>query len=513
MTSKINVALFLSIGLLALNSGAGVASKAQKYGVAGSTQETSKTYRNPIEVPSDGREIADPSAYRFKDQYYLISTQIYPDGGDGFRVWISDNLVDWTFHQSIPIKGDLNTMMAPDLVYHEGTYYLYWSVFEQEDGPREVHFGAKYTPEGADFDPFGPNARYEIFTYDFLRMNDPNIDGEIFFDGNDIYMFFCGHGGIRYKKLDSLEDSGAGTVRQLTSCVVDDLEIKSGEIGSNGWTEAPAIFFEDGYYYLTYSGVHFFRPDYQIHSARGRKIRNLKPYKANPLICLIAGEINGMGNNNWVTGPDLKTRYTTYHAKIGKGVYDPDTQTGFMRKLMLDRYEVDRKNGIVTAAPTLTNEPVPRSVDWSSKAAGWPSLIKLSPEGIEVAKRFAEAPASPDFVVEGYVKVILDGKKKTARAGITAANGKVMFAIESSNSSVELNYYLRDKGGVKTKVKNVNGSVWHKLKIIKYGNKVKFYYDDRFVGEESTRLKEAGRIGYFAKGTEAEFSWIGFSNY
>ena len=92
-----------------------------------------------------------------------------------------------------------------------------------------------------------------------------------------MYMFFSGHGGVRYQKLDSLEDSGSGTVRQLTSCVVDDIDIKLGEPGSNGWTEAPAIFFEDGYYYLTYSGVPFLRPDYQIYSARGRKIGSLKP--------------------------------------------------------------------------------------------------------------------------------------------------------------------------------------------------------------------------------------------
>jgi len=512
MNLKSKSVLWIAAGLLAQNAGAVMMSCGQRSG-APSKDSLANVYQNPIEVPTDGREIADPSVYKFKDQYYLISTQEYPNNGKGFRVWVSTDLVGWTFHRSVPIEGELNPMMAPDLVYHEGAYYLYWSVDDPSHDPKGIHFAAKYVPKGADFDPFGPNAKYKIFTYNFLETKQHNIDGEIFFDGNDIYMFFCGHGGIRYKKLDSLEDSGNGVVRQLTSCVVDSIDIKSGEPGRNGWTEAPAIFFEDGYYYLTYSGVHFLRPDYQIHSARGRKIGSLKPYTSNPLIIHTEGEVNGMGNNNWITGPDLKTRYTTYHAKIGEGLFDPATQTGFMRKLMLDRYEVDPEDGIITAAPTLTDEPIPSPVEWSSTLAGWPSIIKLTPKGLEEATRFTDLPSNSDFVIEGYVKVKIDGKRKTGRAGITAANGKIKFAVESSGSTARLKYYFRDKGWVTTDIENVDGTVWHKLKIDKSGNKIKFYYDDRFIGEESTRLNESGQLGYFSEGTEAAFSWLGFSNH
>ena len=89
----------------------------------GGTMATqSKTYCNPINVTGDrGREIADPSVYKFKDRYYLISTQIYPADGDGFRVWASEDLVNWSFHCSVPVTGKIKSMMAPELVYHEGT--------------------------------------------------------------------------------------------------------------------------------------------------------------------------------------------------------------------------------------------------------------------------------------------------------------------------------------------------------------------------------------------------------
>ena len=526
MGFKLKIMMWFSILLLAHSSG---------------EEEIPKVtgmYRNPIEVPSDGREIADPSVYKFKDQYYLISTQIYSHNGEGFRVWVSDNLVDWTFHRSVPINGKLNPMMAPDLVYHEGTYYLYWSVDDPNHDPKGIHFAAKYTPKGADFDPFGLHAKYEIFTYNFLETKHHNIDGEIFFDRNDIYMFFCGHGGIRYKNIDSLEDSGNGQIRQLTSCVVDGIDIKPGEPGSNGWTEAPAIFFEDGYYYLTYSGVHFLRPDYQIHSARGRKIGSLKPHKSNPFICLVDGEINGMGNNNWITGPDLKTRYTTYHAKIGKGVFDPATQTGFMRKLMLDRYEVDRKNGIVTAAPTLTDEPVPCPVGWTAdlllvpeemdfiaeEQAGTTAVdgvVKMVAMKSGISQLLAKEASAADFVVEGHVKGTgLWKESPPALVGITAAGGTIRLALgfptnpANSTTPATLQYYIKGKGWADTGIKDVKFfHVWHKLKIDKKGNRVRFYYDDRFIEEDTTYSSSGGKLGYFVENAEADFSWIGFSNY
>jgi len=464
-----------------------------------------RRYRNPVEISTDGHEIADPSVYKYKDRFYLVSTQEYPHGGEGFRVWVSVDLVDWRFHRSVPIEGKLNTMMAPDLVYHEGTYYLYWSVHEPGDGPRGVHFGAKYTPKGADVDPFGPNAKYEIFTYDFLRAENHDIDGEIFFDRNDMYMFFCGHGGIRYKKLQSLEDSGNGPVHQLTSCVIDGIAINPGEPGNNGWTEAPAIFFLDGYYHMTYSGVHFLRPDYQIHSARGRSIETIKPHKPNPLICLTKGDVNGMGNNNWITGPDLKTRYTTYHAKMGAGIFDPATQTGFRRKLMLDRYEVTPEDGIVTAAPSLTDQPAPDPVGWAADPANRPDSF-ITTTGT-VSRLLAKGLSGAGFAVEGYVK---GGEGKT---GITAAGGKIKFAVESSASSARLKYYFEGKGWIDTGIENINGAVWHKLKIDKKGTRVRFYYDDRFVEEDTCNRGGGGKLGYFAEGADADFSWLGFSNY
>ena len=223
-----------------------------------------------------------------------------------------------------------------------------------------------------------------------------------------------------------------------------------------------------------------------------------------------------MGNNNWVTGADLKTRYTTYHAKIGAGIFYPATQTGFKRKLMLDRYEVDPEDGIVTAAPTLTDQPAPTPVEWSSALAGLPSNLELAPKGTEATELLVDIPSKSDFVVEGYVKGGNGSEEGTTKAGITTVDGKIKFALVSSDttdSSARLKYYFEGKGWIETDIENVDASVWHKLKIDKSGSRVRFYYDDRFVEEDTCNFSEGGKLGYFAEGATADFSWIGFSNY
>ena len=203
-----------------------------------------------------------------------------------------------------------------------------------------------------------------------------------------------------------------------------------------------------------------------------------------------------MGNNNWITGPDLKTEYTTYHAKIGPGIFDPATMTGFHRKLMLDHYTVDPELGIVTDAPTLTDQPVPAPVGWSTDPSTDPAAME----------QLTQQTSGADFALEGNLK----GTGGAGRIGITAAGGEIKFAL---NAAAQLEYYIEGKGWADTGIENVNPNVWHKLKIDKQGRTVRFFYDDRFIDQDTTYSTQGGALGYFTENAEADFSWIGFSNY
>ena len=484
------------------------------------------TYRNPVYVPM-ADEIADPSFHRYKNRYYLLSTQLYSRYGEGMTVWSSNDMIQWKVHRLVPIIGSVEPVLAPELVYYEGTYYLYWSVY-----PGEVHYAAKYTPEPDDFDPFGPSAKYEIFSSDYLNIrNSIDIDGEIFFDGNDLYMFYCGLGGIHYKKLVSLEESGNATPVQLTDCAVDNINIQSGEPGTNGWTEAPGIFFEDGYYYLTYSGVHYLRPDYQIHSARGTSLESVAPYKSNPLIAKFDGNYNGMGNNNFTIGPNLTAKYLTYHVKIGFGFHDPSKQID--RRLMIDRYDVSVENGIETNAPSLEDEPFPEPIGWENLLESVPQnmdlsgspeasiemvsgSVQISTEGMGYAELLADTFTTGNFVIEGNARGIDGFAGGEPKYGISICDGKVKFAIvmgDGPDADASLEYFTEGTGWTNTGLLNINYLVWHKLRIDKKDNIIKFFYDDRYVGETAAAGSDGGKAGYYAEAARANFSWIGFSDY
>lgn len=47
-----------------------------------------KYYQNPI---GGGIEIADPFVLEYDGKYYMYGTSVQ----DGFKYWLSDNLVDW----------------------------------------------------------------------------------------------------------------------------------------------------------------------------------------------------------------------------------------------------------------------------------------------------------------------------------------------------------------------------------------------------------------------------------
>ena len=85
----------------------------------------------------------------------------------------------------------------------------------------------------------------------------------------------------------------------------------------------------------------------------------------NPLIYKTDGKYNGMGNNNFITGPDFKTRYMSFHTKIGEGIPTPD-QGPINRQIMLEKYTVSVTSEIEINAPDFEKQPMSLSVEWEN---------------------------------------------------------------------------------------------------------------------------------------------------
>jgi beta-xylosidase len=75
-------------------------------------------FRNPV-LPGDR---PDPSVLRVGDDYYLTYSSF--DASPGLTIWRSPDLVNWTF-VTCALERPLSTVFAPDLVAHDGRYYIY----------------------------------------------------------------------------------------------------------------------------------------------------------------------------------------------------------------------------------------------------------------------------------------------------------------------------------------------------------------------------------------------------
>lgn len=76
------------------------------------------TFRNPV-LPGDR---PDPSVLRVGDEYFMTHSSF--DQAPGLTIWRSPDLVNWAFAGNA-LERPLSTVFAPDLIEHEGRYFLY----------------------------------------------------------------------------------------------------------------------------------------------------------------------------------------------------------------------------------------------------------------------------------------------------------------------------------------------------------------------------------------------------
>jgi beta-xylosidase len=96
-----------------------------------SAQNTVSTYRNPV-IAGD---FPDPTIIRVNDDYYASATT--SDFAPCYPLFHSTDLINWNRIGAIfnnpPewVKGDC---WAPELFYHEGTYFAYYTARKKENG-------------------------------------------------------------------------------------------------------------------------------------------------------------------------------------------------------------------------------------------------------------------------------------------------------------------------------------------------------------------------------------------
>ena len=164
----------------------------------------------------------DPTILRDGEDYYMTHSPFYYK--PGFLVWHSKDLINWEpITRILPeYKG---SAMAPDLVKHDGKFYLYFP----SAGTNWVTYADHITG------PWSEPVDLKI----------PGIDpGHIVDENGKRYLF------VNEGKVTPLTDDGLSKKGDL-SCVYDGWAYPKHWKTEGMYLESPKLNFKDGYYYMT----------------------------------------------------------------------------------------------------------------------------------------------------------------------------------------------------------------------------------------------------------------------
>ncbi|WP_082687074.1 glycoside hydrolase family 43 protein [Bacillus sp. FJAT-27445] len=313
-------------------------------------EEEALAYTNPVGGITN---IGDPFVIKDGDAYYMYATSA---ASIGFRVWKSDNLVDWdeigmaydiTDQENQWATGDF---WAPEVIKHDGQFYMTYSARNKE--------GHLQISVAASKDPLGP---FKDISTEIVKQEGSYIDGHIFFDDDGTPYFY-------YVK-DCSENiiDGYHVSQVYVQKMTRDLTALTGEptllIGPDQeweglnddyqWNEGPFVLKHKGKYYLMYSSNFYASPDYSVgYAVSDSPMGPFKKAEENPILKKdLKHGISGPGHNSVTVGLDGKTLYAVYHTHT-----DPDAPSGD-RQMNMDRlYFEDGKLKI--DGPTNTEQKI-----------------------------------------------------------------------------------------------------------------------------------------------------------
>jgi arabinan endo-1,5-alpha-L-arabinosidase len=294
---------------------------------APAAESKSIEYTNP--VYSGG--MPDPCVRLFNRRYYAYGTTgdaRLPDGR-AFRVLTSTDLVDWkeVGGALIPLDNRDLHYWAPEVVYHDGIYYLYYSAGTLPDLHFELRVATSKQPEGPYRDTGTPLQDGEDAPF--------FIDGHAYQDDDGTwYMFYAkdfpntddgyqaGTGIVVDRLLDMtrLEGKPQLVVRPRHEWTLFEakrkMDLYGGKVFDWHTIEGPWVVKRAGRYYCFYSGSNFGTENYGLDFVEAEKIAGQYTNQGDYARVLrgVPNLVRGPGHHSIVTGPDGKTEIVVYHA-------------------------------------------------------------------------------------------------------------------------------------------------------------------------------------------------------
>lgn len=432
----------------------------------------------------------------------------------GFQCWRSKDMTNWeyvgvAFEPDYSETWAFNNYWAPEVLYDDGVYYLFYNAQNIHAGGRHcISVAVSSTPYG----PFenldgavnldGKELSKGAPVYDFSKIlpgregiENDTIDAHAFIDPvtGDKYLYFSawqrwhtrGYQEIYGVKMKDWFTPDYSTLTQITSIfntTVDDFsaEMSGGQIqfgdideGQNeGATvnEGPFVYYHDGTYYMTFSVYPYTSPNYQVRQALSDsplgEYTKVAPEDGGTIIYTESDweNLQSAGHHCFIRcGDQLMIAYHTFldRATIQNG-----------RALAVDEIkfvENDKGQTVMhTNGPTYSYQPLPAAVS---------GYKNLAPMATVTASHTAE---------DSDIKYLTDGLYKSHKSDLvneyktqlvsektkTTINFKFEDWVNVRSlllyNSLDYNLSVSAINSVKLKYKTADGFAWAEAKNVKF---------------------------------------------
>lgn len=268
--------------------------------------DTAEKEKNPV-IDISKVMTHDPVMIKEKDKYYLFAT------GDGISVMSSSDMVNWKFEEPVfeqppqwavnMIPGYKGHTWAPDIIYHNGLYHLFYSCSAFGKNTSAIGHATNRTldPDSKDFKwiDHGPVIQ-SVPNRDSWNAIDPNI---IIDEKGTPWMTFGSFwDGIKMVKLNEDMNSVAEPQEWYSlSRRERSIEVDSEDAG-DGAVEAPFIIKHGDFYYLFVSFDYCCRgleSNYKVVVGRSENVTGPYLDKEGKSMEKGGGSIVVEGNDKW----------------------------------------------------------------------------------------------------------------------------------------------------------------------------------------------------------------------
>lgn len=311
------------------------------------------TYVNPVYDAS----FPDPFVLR-SDAYYAFCTG-FADDGRVFGVIASADLVEWHSLGGAmePLAGDIaagDLYWAPEITYHDGVYYLYYSVGNETFMQIRVATGT--APAGPYIDA-GRTLTTQQFAIDPHVFIDDDGSWHLFYATDFLDHTHIGTGTVVDRMLDPF--NLAGEPRPVTRAKFDwqVYDPARKEKGGVRWhtVEGPFVLKRKGKYFEMFSGGNWQNVTYGVGYAVSDRLyadeewhQPVDGIDLLPLLRTIPEKVIGPGHNSVITGPNGRELFCVYHRwQDGK------------RVMCIDRMDFAGGDRLFVAGPSYGPQPRP----------------------------------------------------------------------------------------------------------------------------------------------------------